>query len=262
MESLNTRLRKLFFFAAMYKVSIVSYTNALPFLFGIKNQMNGGDIDLYLDIPSVCAQKVIDAEVDAGLIPVAELLKLDNYQIFSRFCIGANGPVFSVKLYSEVPIHEIENVLLDYQSRTSVNLTKVLMKSHWKHHPNYLNAEKDFISAIKDKTAAVVIGDRTFGLNGKYKYEYDLSEEWKKFTGLPFVFAVWVSKQTLDKSWVERFDAALEYGLEHRKLAVESKKHEFENVDLVKYVNESIDYSFDEEKKKALKLFLEMLRNL
>lgn len=246
----------------MYKVSIVNYTNSLPFLLGIQNQMNSQDIDLSLDIPSVCAQKVISGTVDAGLIPVAELLKLDEYEIFSRFCIGAKGPVFSVKLYSQVPINEIEAVLLDYQSRTSVNLTKVLMKHHWKYAPHFINADSDFISKINNQTAAVVIGDRTFNLNGTFKYEYDLAEEWEKLTSLPFVFAVWVSKKPLDKHWIAKFDAALEYGLNHRTLAVKPKKADFPNVDLVKYVNEYIDYNFDDDKKKALKLFLKMLRNL
>lgn len=224
--------------------------------------MSADEIDLSLDIPSVCAEKIINGQVDAGLIPVAELLKLNDYYIFSRFCIGAKGTVLSVKLYSQVPMHDIETVLLDFHSKTSINLTKVLMKNHWKKTPLYLNANEGYISKIENSTAAVVIGDRTFKLNGTFNYEYDLSEEWEKMTDLPFAFALWVSRKPLNTEWISKFDSALEYGLMHRNSAIVPKKAEFPLVDLEEYVNNYIDYEFDSEKQRALKLFHELMRNL
>ena len=159
----------------MIKISIVNYTNTLPFKWALKRSDIIKKIDLQEDIPSICAQKLKFKQVDLALIPVALLAELDNYFIETDFCIGANGKVDSVKLYSEVPLNEIKNVILDYQSKSSITLTKVLFKFFWKLTVSYSDAKPGFENEIKDANAAVVIGDRTFSLNGKYKYEYDLA---------------------------------------------------------------------------------------
>src|SRR6185369_11597556 len=115
------------------------------------------------------------------------------HHIISDYCIGADGDVGSVLLLSDVPMSEIKNVLLDYQSRTSVTLAQVLADKYWRIKPRWTDAKENYERDIKGTTAGVVIGDRTFALKNKFKYTYDLSGEWKIFTGLPFVFACWVA---------------------------------------------------------------------
>ncbi|MCB0401553.1 MAG: menaquinone biosynthesis protein, partial [Flavobacteriales bacterium] len=171
------------------KVSAVSYLNTLPFLYGIKQSGLEQEIDLSLDIPSDCARKLLNDEVDLGLVPVAIIPQLKEHHIISDYCIGADGPVDTVALFSDVPLEEIENIYLDYHSRSSVTLVQLLAKAFWKIKPNWIRAEEGFIDQIQGTTAGVVIGDRTFGLSKKYKY--DLAEAWKAFTGKPFVFAAW-----------------------------------------------------------------------
>ncbi|MBA3972463.1 MAG: menaquinone biosynthesis protein, partial [Bacteroidetes bacterium] len=173
------------------KISVVSYLNSKPFIYGLKHSSLMDQIDLELDIPAVCAQKLKERKVDIGLVPIAILPELTEKYIISDYCIGAVGKVASVMLYSDVPLEEIKFVLLDYQSRTSVALVKVLAKKFWKIKPEWINAGVDYENKISGSMAAVIIGDRTFGLNDKYRYAYDLAEEWQKFTGLPFVFACW-----------------------------------------------------------------------
>ena len=90
------------------KVSAVSYTNSKPFVYGIMHSGILDQIDLSLDIPSVCANKLIENQVDIGLVPVAALLHIENYQIISNYCIGANGAVDSVFIFSNKPIQEIK----------------------------------------------------------------------------------------------------------------------------------------------------------
>ena len=114
------------------RVSAVSYTNTKPFVYGLQHSGILDRIDLSLDIPSDCAAKVISDEADLGLIPVAALLSIPEYHIISDFCIGADGPVDSVFLFSEKPVEEIRSVSLDAQSRTSNGLARVLLKYHWK----------------------------------------------------------------------------------------------------------------------------------
>ena len=102
--------------------------NTKPLLYGIKRHPVINEIELTEDYPARIAQMLIDDEVDVGLIPVAATLRLKEWYINGDYCIGSNGTVASVWIFSEVPMEEIERVYLDYQSRTSVNLAKVLLK--------------------------------------------------------------------------------------------------------------------------------------
>ena len=181
----------------MYKVSAVSYLNTTPFIYGLKKSELIHTIDLQLDYPSICADRLISGTVDLALVPVSVIPKLRNAHIISDYCIGANGSVDTVCLYSDVPIQEIKNIALDYQSRTSVALLKILLKEYWQLNPELKKANIGFEENIKDKNAALVIGDRAFNLNSKHKYIYDLSAVWKEMTVLPFVFAAWITNLSL-----------------------------------------------------------------
>jgi chorismate dehydratase len=248
----------------MIKISIVNYTNTLPFKWALKRSDILKKIDLQEDIPSICAQKLKFKLVDLALIPVALLPELDNYFIYTDFCIGANGKVDSVKLYSHVPLHEIKTVTLDYQSKSSITLTKVLFKFFWRVDVSYLDAKPGFENEIKDTNAAVVIGDRTFSLNGKYKYEYDLAEEWKKFTGLPFVFAAWVSTEVISIDFESEFNAVLKHGVDNILKAVDDDYNvkDLSKEKTIEYLTARIDYNLNDEKRKALDLFLDYIKKL
>lgn len=239
-------------------LSVVSYLNTLPFIYGLKHSHYlNGSVAYSLDIPSVCAQKLKAGQVDIGLVPVALLPELPQYYVISDYCIGAVGNVKSVALYSQVPLEQIETVLLDYQSRTSVALVQVLAREFWKVQPTFVNATQGFEQQISGTTAAVVIGDRTFAMNGHYPYKYDLAGEWQKFTGLPFVFAVWASTRPVEAEWAENFNKTLAAGLanipEAAKLGQGSGVGEAEIAD---YLQRYISYPLDEAKKEALKRFL------
>ena len=140
----------------MIKISIVNYTNTLPFKWALKRSDIMQKIDLQEDIPSICAQKLKFKQVDLALVPVALLPKLDTYFIETKYCIGANGKVDSVKLYSQVPLNEIKTVTLDYQSKSSITLTKVLFKFFWNFEVDYLDAMPGFENEIKNTNIDLV----------------------------------------------------------------------------------------------------------
>ena len=246
------------------KISIVNYTNTLPFKWALKRSNLYQEIELQEDIPSICAQKLKFGQVDLALVPVALLAELDNYFIESDYCIGANGKVDSVKLYSAVPLEQIKTVTLDYQSKSSIALTKVLYKFFWKHPVEFLEAKPGFEEKISDSNAAVIIGDRTFNLNGRYKYELDLAEEWKNFTGLPFVFAVWVSNNKLPTVFINEFNLVLKHGITNIFKSVEDDYSGkiYDKKQTLNYLTNRIDYNFDDQKIKALNLFLEYITKL
>ncbi len=240
----------------------------MPFRYGLKNSAIINKIDLQEDIPSICAQKLKFKQVEIGLVPVALLAELDNYKIITNYCIGANGKVDSVKLYSEVPLDEIRSITLDYQSRSSIKLTKVLNKFYWKKNFEFKDAKPGYEQNINGTNAAVVIGDRTFSLNGTFKHEIDLAEEWKNFTGLPFVFAAWVTTSEINSEFILEFNSALKFGIENTKTAIQQSNNQTANIkqpnnlDPLDYLTKKINYDLDADKKKALDLFLKYISEL
>ena len=237
-------------------VSVVSYANSVPFAYGLMNSDIINDINLSLDIPAVCADKVINGTADIGLIPIVEVLRLKNYEIVSDLCIGANDYVKTVILASNSPVEELSEIYLDYQSRSSVVLVKVLAQQHWKIEPNWICAAEGFESkTITGKTGAVIIGDGTFSIQSKYKY--DLAHEWKTLTGLPFVFAAWVSNKKIDETFKKRFNNALHFGIQNIEAAARHFKNSLtQNVDIVDYLKNNINYKLDAPKHQAMELFL------
>jgi len=245
------------------RVSIVSYLNSKPFLYGLKNSKIAKEIDLCLDIPSKVAAKLAFNLADVGLIPVAGLEDLDNYQIISNYCIGSVGKVKTVVLASDVPLDEIETVLMDYQSRSSVLLTKVLAKFYWKKSFNWEGTCNDFQNvSIHGKTAGVVIGDRVFDIENKFRYIYDLSEEWYNFTRLPFVFAVWAANTRISESFEIAFNSALAFGIENMPEIIRMEQSNYKNVNIADYFTQNISFELDESKKAGMKKFLELAQKL
>jgi chorismate dehydratase len=152
---------------------------------------------------------------------------------------------------------------MDYQSRSSVLLAKVLAKFYWKKSFNWENTCNDFQnSSIKGKTAGVVIGDRVFDIENKYRYICDLSEEWFKFTKLPFVFAVWAANKKVSESFEIAFNRALQNGIENIEEIVKLEKPNYPGVDIAHYFEQNISFELDNEKRAGMKRFLELARKL
>ncbi|WP_316839694.1 menaquinone biosynthesis protein [Pedobacter gandavensis] len=237
------------------KISAVSYTNTKPFMYGIEHSGLINKIDLSLDIPTDCAAKLINNQVDIGLIPVAAIPQVPNANIIADYCIGSVGAVNSVFVFSNVPFSEIKTVKLDSHSRTSNNLAKVLLKFHWKQEVNFttdLDAQTD---------AMVLIGDRTFGKKSNYAYAYDMGEEWMKFTGLPFVYAAWVANKTIPEAFIAEFNQALALGLSHRKDLLKELP-EIADFDMEDYLCHKLDFDLSDKKREALNLFLSYIEQL
>lgn len=243
-------------------VSAVSYLNTKPFLYGIFQHDIQNDINISLDIPSVCAAKLVSGEADLGLVPVAVIPELTTPHIISDYCIGAVGKVKTVCIYSDVPIEEVKSLYLDYHSKTSVALAKVLLEHYWQLNPIFLDTKEGYIKNIGGTTAGLVIGDRTIGLSERFKYVYDLGETWAKYTeGLPFVFAAWVSNKKLPDAFIKKFNEALKIGLEQIPQLIFILPTQYFAFDLKEYFTENISYTLDAPKKMALKRFLHEIKN-
>jgi len=243
------------------KISAVSYTNTKPFIYGIQHTDLINKIDLSLDNPTDCAQKLIDNVVDIGLIPVAATLNLPYWEIVSDYCIGAVGAVNSVFIFSNCEIKDVKTLQLDPQSRSSNNLAKVLLKNFWKIKPKLIVEADDYTTSTDAETAFVLIGDRTFGKAEQYPFVYDLAAEWQKFTGLPFCFAAWIANKPISQEFINEFNKSLKYGLDHRTQLLKELP-EVQNFDLEDYLMHKLDFDLTEKKKEALHLFLKYIKEL
>ena len=241
----------------MIRISAVNYLNAKPFIHGLNHSGFMNSFKLDLDIPSECARKLITREVDIGLVPIAAIPHLDKHRIITNYCIGAEGPVNSVLLLSQVPMEKIKKVILDYQSSTSILLTRILFDRLWKTEPKWTDGHPGYEKMIKETTAGVVIGDRALTLKNDYPYTFDLSEAWHSLTGLPFVFACWITNTQISDTFLMAFNKALEWGLNHKDEIIPDRMHDSSISD---YLENFISYELTTKKREAMELFLKLSR--
>lgn len=235
------------------KVSVVSYLNSKVFLKGLISDALQ-EFEISLDIPSVCAQKLIQNTVDIGLIPVAVIPEINDAQIISDFCISADGAVHSVFLFSNSNLHSIKKIYLDKHSRTSNLLCKILASEYWKIEVEFVDQINDEIE-LKEHEGFVLIGDRTFNKINTFNTQIDLAEHWKKYTGLPFVFAAWVANKKIEQSVIINFNTYLQKGFQFIDEVIKDNSLVYFDVD--DYLKNKIQYNLTEVKRSAIKLYLE-----
>ncbi len=244
----------------MIKISAVSYLNTFPFIYGLNKSKIKNEFEISRDVPAICAEKLISNQVDIGLVPVAVLPQLSYYNIITNYCIGAVGKVYTVLLLSHVPLNQISEIYLDNESRTSVQLVKVLAENFWKIKPDWINIKE---TETKNYQSVVLIGDKTFTEREKYPYVYDLAEEWSKYTSLPFVFACWVANKPIPEEFNTLFNESLQQGVENIDEVIKEFKDQIPvNVNAKEYYTEYISYNLDDNKRKGLNLFLSFLEKM
>lgn len=248
-----------------HSLALVSYLNTKPYIDGLNHVFSSDELDLKLLPPSDCPKELFSGRSDMALIPVGSLLDFDNLAILKDHCIGAEGAVDSVYLFSRVPVNKVEKVLLDPHSRTSNGLTRILMHKFWSQEVVFQLPETRNFELIQETTAGVAIGDVAYRIKDQFQYVYDLSEEWQSYTQLPFVFAVWAYTEG---SWtekdLERIHLALEWGRTHRRQAAVKWGAEFGYSDKEAqiYLCDSIKYKLDAPKHKALERYIRELKEL
>jgi len=243
-----------------WRIGAVSYLNTRPLLLGMEQSPFKDRIDLIKSYPAKIAQDLLEGTIDIGLVPVAIMPLLSSPQIVSKYVIGTEGEVASVALFSQVPMEQVECVYLDYQSRTSVALAKVLLTQYWKKEVAFIAATEGYIDQISGTTAGVIIGDRALASLSRFEHVYDLGLVWKQHTGLPFVFAAWVANKPIPAEFMEAFDAANGYGLLHLEEVIALIPAHEQVYNLHKYYTQNISYELTPEKRAGLAQFLEALK--
>jgi len=248
----------------LMKISVVSYLNSAPLVYGIQHSDELKDCSVSLDVPSAGAAKLASGEADIALVPVGAFLEPGQVEWVGNYCIGVEGPVRTVCLVSDVPLNKIRKVWLDPHSRTSVQLIRILARDYWKVDWEFVQASEGFeYKSIKGENAGVCIGDKVFGIEGLYPYCYDLGQEWIRFTGLPFVFAAWAVKMPIDQVIIRKLDEAQMAGITAiPDIARDwSLKISLPESEIRDYLTRNISYPFTKEKKAGMDRFFSLIQN-
>ncbi len=240
----------------IYRVGLVSYLNSKPFLDGLLRSSVIQQMHLQVLPPAHIAELLCAGELDLGLVPVKVIHRLAHSIINTDYCIGSVGAVYSVCIFSSEPLETCHTLLLDRESRTSVALAKVLLRDYFKLKLEYKPSYFGYETELKNGVAGVVIGDRTFALHKRYPFIYDLGYYWKELTGLPFVFAAWVSTQQIEDTFIKLFNEALNKGISNMSAGLKAFQILYPDILLQDYFKKYISYELNDEKRKALDLFL------
>ncbi len=243
--------------SGLLSIAAVSYANTFPFVYGIENTGSLHNYKLVLLPPAQCATCFAAKKADIALVPAGALPEFSDYKIITNFCIGAVNEVKTVLLLSNKCIGEVKSIGLDIESATSVRLVRILAKHYWKIFPQWRSLDVNKHHEFKDTDAFVVIGDKAIGFEEHFAYKKDLAAEWQRFTGLPFVFAVWVSRKDLPEHTINEFSSALQYGIDHiDDVVIKYQPSISAAFDLATYYSRNIDYRFDDTKRNSLRKFL------
>ena len=242
------------------RVGAVTYLNARPLLVAL--QELDPQLEIIVDYPSRLAEELAAGRLDVAMIPSIEYARNPGYSIVSDACIACDGRVRSVKIYGRVPVEDISTLALDEGSRTSVALAKILLKERFGVTPIFQPLPLDATLKKTLADAVLVIGDRGMTpVPGAFEFVWDLGEEWSQWTGLPFVFSLWVTRPGVDLRGAERtLAAARDAGLTR---LVEIARREAPTIgiptdDCLSYLRDHLVYRFGERQKRGLERFYEL----
>lgn len=246
------------------RIGAVNYLNSKPLIEALDELVP--EAELILDYPSRLADDLEEGDLDVALIPSVELLRNPDYQIISNSCVATHGPVMSVKLFSRVPMGEIKTLALDEGSRTSAMLSRIMLHERCgvipELEPLPLEKDCDFTNA----DAVLLIGDRAIhSPPGDFVDVWDLGEEWLRWTGLPFVFAVWAARKETDLGPVEEaICQARDLGLQ-RLEEIAAREAPLVGIDFQTahdYLVKNLYFRLGDAEKNGLKLFQKLALEL
>ncbi|MBI4911686.1 MAG: menaquinone biosynthesis protein [Acidobacteria bacterium] len=247
-----------------FRISIIEYLNAAPLNYGFKHGLGYQYVHLESHVPSACADQLRAGSVDAGIVSSIEYLRIPALRIVPGLCIASPKRVRSVGILSRVPPEEIRSLALDRSSRTSLVLAQLLLRERYGTDPRVTEMEPDLPAMLEGNDAAVLIGDHFMRARREGLLVLDLAEEWHRWTGLPFVFALWLVREDapplpLPGGVAPFFHRSLEMGMDHLGEIVDEawRSIGWTKPELREYLTENICYTLGEAERESLALFFD-----
>ena len=239
------------------RIGAVNYLNSKPLVHGLGKL--APQAKLLFDLPSRLADSLAADRLDVALIPSVEWLRQPGCPIVSDACVACRGPVLSVKLYFRVPPRDVRTLALDEGSRTSAALAQILLEKLAGVSPD---CESLPIGAGLDSTAAdavLLIGDRAMRpVETPHVEVWDLGQKWSDWTGLPFVFAMWVARPEVDAAEIaDILAAARDSGVEKfdEIAAAEAPQLEISVPLAARYLRDNLHFTLGEGERRGLRRF-------
>jgi predicted solute-binding protein len=195
------------------RLGAVDYLNVRPLVYGLDGRP---EISLRFDVPSTCARLLEAGEIDLGMVPSITYLDRPGDRIVPGVCIGSEGPVASVALYTRRPMTEVRTIALDTSSRTSAALVRIVSRRVFGISPIFVTHPPDLPSMLALADAALLIGDPALFMDHRAigAEKIDLGALWTEMTGLPFVWAFWSGRaDAADAHTVATLQAAAATGM-------------------------------------------------
>ena len=181
------------------RIGAVNYLNSKPLVYGL--EALAPTVRVSYDLPSRLADSLVAGRLEVALLPSVEFFRTPGSAIVSDACVACRGPVLSVKLHFRVPPQRVRRVALDEGSRTSAALTRVLLAEQYGITPDWEPLPIGSGPETTNADAVLLIGDRAIATSPTstgFVEIWDLGECWTQWTGLPFVFAMWVARAGAD----------------------------------------------------------------
>ena len=242
------------------RVGAVQYLNTRPLVHGLA----AAGVDVRYDLPSRLADSLAAGRLDVALIPAVEVFRGPGYRIVSDACIGCRGPVMSVKLFFRTPPDRVGTLAVDEGSRTSAALARILLAERHGVRPRLEMLPIGSSLSDTSADAVLLIGDRALGPaggaagGGSFQLVWDLGDEWCRWTGLPFVFAVWAAAPRVDTTSIEPLLArARDSGVANLAAiaAAEASGHGLTVTQCLGYLRDNLHFHLGSRERDALWLF-------
>jgi len=217
---------------------------------------------LSLALPSQLATGLASGAIDIGLIPVIEYFQHPEYQIVSNAAIACRGPVWSVRLFFRCEPSQVKTLALDEGSRTSIALSKVLFQQRYGFVPDSISLKMSDDPIDSPADAVLVIGDRAMHpelFRRGFKSDWDLGQAWFEDTGMPFVFAMWVARNSnfATAEWKDTLEQTRDFGIRHiRDIAcMSAADYQLSSEQCEDYLTTYIRFFLDEDELAGLREF-------
>jgi chorismate dehydratase len=241
-------------------IGSVPYLNEKPLTWWFSRTDAGkaSGIEVVYAVPSKLARMLAAGEIAAALVSSFEYFRTPGYSVVPGVSISGQDTIESVRAFAKVPWRRIESLALDTSSLTSVALLKILLAEQLDSYPAFLHAAPNLEEMLGQADACLLIGDKGMQANGAGLNVLDLGHAWRRLTGLPFVYAVWLGKEeNITPHLVECLVTAKTWGLTQvEAIAKEEAQRIGTSVRQCRhYLTEVMDYDLGEEHLQALAAF-------
>jgi len=251
----------------------ISYLNVLPIYHPLEAGILPHDFELVSAPPALLNEMMQRGELHVSSCSCFEYARSpERYYLVEDLAIGSHGPVMSVLLLSRLPLDRLDGheICISGESHTSVALLRLLMRDHYGLNVTYKSGRVSAaLRSSSPPTAFLAIGDEALHLRNHpdYPYRLDMAEAWRDWTGLPFIFGLWVvSRKAADAGLFHADPGALlrqgrDWGLAHMDVILDLTGHgcPLSREELRCYYRDGLVYSLGKEELRGLEHFYQKL---